>query len=53
MKTMKRRSGLVIFLITVAVTIGTLAATVGKPPYARHHLQQQCDKTTLPPGEQR
>lgn len=45
MKNMKRRSRFVIFLITAVLTIGTLAATVGKPPYARHHWHGgQCEK---------
>lgn len=45
---MNRKSSFLIVLLSAAITIGTLFATVGKPPYMRHHSHHQdCHKTEM------
>lgn len=34
-----------IVLISTAVTVAALFATVGKPPYAKHHWHKHCEQT--------
>jgi len=39
---MNRKPKFLIVLASAAITFGTLAAVVGKPPYAKHHKMEHC-----------
>jgi len=50
----KRKPKFLIVLLSAIITFGTLFATVGKPPYAKHHPQfGHCEKSETNAIEQK
>lgn len=51
---MNRKSSFIVFLVSAAITVGILGATVGKPPYLKHHSYfETCNPPAAPVGQQK
>ena len=51
---MNRKPKIFIVLLSAIITFGILVATVGKPPYAKHHPNfGHCEKTEVKSTEQK
>ena len=51
---MKRKPKFLIVLLSAIISFGILVATVGKPPFAKHHPQfGHCENTKIATTEQK